>query len=104
MIRVRFPNGQVVQYNDAGYLVWGEMYTTLQEKENGRKIAFIPNTSGAIIEFVQPCSVSNPLQPLTNRENLEAFVSGIEKCEHTALLAQLKAKLSKFNRKTFRWA
>ena len=102
MICVRFPNGQLVQYNDANLLSWEDKYCTLSVKD-GYKVAFVPYTSGAIIEFVQPCAVSNPLQPLTNKENLEAFVANIEKCEHTALLAQLKAKLSRFSRKTYGW-
>jgi hypothetical protein len=102
MIRVRFPNGQTVQYNDANYVEWKTHNAKLSIK-GGRSIAFVPYTSGAIIEFERPCSVSNPLQPLTNRENLEAFIAGIEKCEHTALLAQLKSKLTRFSRKTYRW-
>lgn len=103
MIRVRFPNGQVVQYNEANFVEWETNHSKLSIKGD-RTVAYVPYRSGAIIEFVQPCSVSNPLQPLTNRENLEAFISGVEKREHPALLAQLKTKLSKFNRKTFRWA
>lgn len=60
MFTVRYPNGQAVQYNTAGFLkynatVW-EIYTKDPEK-GGSWVASIQISAGAIVECVRACDV-----------------------------------------------
>ena len=60
MITVRFPNGQAVQYNDAGFVDRDQSYSDLYVDSTKEKwIAQVPNT--CLIEIVQPCCVYNAL-------------------------------------------
>lgn len=61
MITVRYPNGQTLRYK-AGFLHHGDNKTwILREKKDGDPIAFIQASAGAIVEFADARSVSNPL-------------------------------------------
>ena len=77
MMTVRFPNGQALQYNDAMNLAHGnnEEYI-LRKKKGGDAIAFIQASAGAIVEFVQPCRVYNPLNNSDN-EKIEQLTKEI---------------------------
>ncbi len=64
MMTVRYPNGQAITYNDAGFLKHGDNCTwILKERENGPCIAFIQASAGAIVEFRNPCSVRDDAKP-----------------------------------------
>lgn len=72
MMTVRFPNGQAIQYNTAGFVLRNTSYTDIYVKEGGQWIAQVPNT--CVIESVRACKVYNGLQ---NAES-QKFI-GIEK-------------------------
>lgn len=62
MMIVRFPNGQAVRYNTANYLYRQEnLGWVLKESENGKNIAFIQLSAGAIVEFQPACAAWNGL-------------------------------------------
>jgi predicted transcriptional regulator len=63
MLTVRFPNGQVVQYNDANELFYADRYWELfQDKNRVGWVASIQVTAGVIVERHQPCAVYNPIE------------------------------------------
>lgn len=64
MMWVRFPNGQCIQYNRAGYVVRNTEYSDVYVKRGADSkgegwIAQVPNS--CIIELELACRVSNPL-------------------------------------------
>jgi hypothetical protein len=60
MMWVRFPNGQCIQYNQAGYVARSQFgYTDIYTKKDGVWIAQVPNT--CVIEVQFACRVWNPL-------------------------------------------
>ena len=107
MLRVRYPNGAVVQYNTATRLYRGahgyELYTALKEK-GGTWVASIQASSGAIIEpcSVAPCSVVGPSMSTVDLVNhvvslcLQRGLSALD-------LIALKRAVRDFNAKTGRW-
>jgi hypothetical protein len=98
-ITVRFPNGQAVLYNDAHWIVWlGERGAALYTAQDGHILARV--MGDAIVEFVRPCSVSNPL--ISPAESIDICIEHIRSFPEPKL-AQLKRLLQKFNRKTCRW-
>lgn len=65
MMTVRMPNGQAVQYNNAGYVVSHGEYTDIYRRKGGDRtgegwVAQVPNT--CIIESEIACRVYDPLQ------------------------------------------
>lgn len=65
MLRIRFPNGQCIQYNDAtehDQLANGD--TQIVRVTEGKRfwVALITKGTSCVIEHVQPCLVTNPLQ------------------------------------------
>ena len=105
MLKARYPNGTVVQYNTATRLYRGahgyELYTALKE-EGGTWVASIQASSGAIIEAVSPCSVVGPTMSTVDMVNhvvslcLQRGLSALD-------LIALKRAVRDFNAKTGRW-
>jgi hypothetical protein len=58
MIRVRRPDGTVLEYNGAYYVVH-ESYGTMLYEDDARKrlFAIVQDSAGAIIEWVRPCRI-----------------------------------------------
>jgi hypothetical protein len=71
MITVRFPRGLVVQYNTATFIEHDEHGSRLFTKENGKQIARIQHSAGAIIEFNSPCRVYDSTQKIENEKIAE---------------------------------
>lgn len=99
MITIRFPNGQAVRYNDLHYVHWQGDGTALlkKDKDSGWSVC-VPRE--CLIEFMMPCSVSNPL--LSPAESIDMVIANIRTMS-SAKLHNLKTLLEAFNRKTYRW-
>lgn len=98
-ITVRFPNGQAIRYNDLSWVTWNDDGTALLSREkNGAWSVHVPRE--AIIEFLSPCSVSNPL--ISPAESIDIVLANL-KTYSGSKLAMLKARLADFNRLTYRW-
>lgn len=98
-ITVRFPNGQAVRYNDLSYVAWQNDGTALLQREkNSGWSVHVPKN--ALIELCRPCSVSNPL--LSPEESIDIVLANLRSYP-TGKLNELKAKLAKFDRRTYQW-
>jgi hypothetical protein len=99
VITVRFPNGQAIRYN---HLTWcsreNDGSVLLKKEQSSGWSVMVPRE--CIIEFTQPCSVSNPL--LSPKESIDLVIDHIREMD-AAKLRQLKTLLEDFNRHTFRW-
>jgi hypothetical protein len=73
MMTVRFPNGQVVTYNNAMYIVWGENHSILYKKKDGDLIARVP--ANCIIEWEPPCRVYDALKTKPDEKILKELKS-----------------------------
>lgn len=58
--RVRFSNGQVVQYNSANQIEHHNSGSIILKTSEGYVTATIPAGSDCIVEWVHPCSVEWP--------------------------------------------
>jgi len=107
MIRVRFPNGQCVTYNEANHVERLAEFTDLYESKAKRQwIAQVPNT--AIIECVEPCSVTNPISGMTLEKAIQFVLDNGRSCggswtAEAGLLSDLKLMLQDFNRQRRTW-
>lgn len=104
MITVRFPSGFCVQYNDAHYVVWGTPRTTLLDRKDGRKIAFVPHD--CLLEFEQPCRTYNAsLAPADLLQEMNKALADVRRRNAMSSydLAELKRRLMKFNGKSKAW-
>lgn len=60
MTTIRFPSGLCVRYNSAAAFSRINGGTHLERKDRpNRTLAFIPDASGAIVEWTPPCAVFN---------------------------------------------
>ena len=110
MITVRLPNGMTVRYNEATYLLRETLSWILYSKDpkmGGVWIASIQVNAGVIVEAVQPCLVTAP--PVATVKNaLELIVEELNRKQITGwneecLLADLKAKLQRFDARKKIW-
>lgn len=100
MISVRYPNGTVVEYADANFLTHGEGYRMLSQKKDGaevRKIAFILDSSGATIEFVQASRVNKQEDAEAAIKTLLAKGRTLTRYSDADLLKKLKRYLSNYD-------
>jgi hypothetical protein len=89
MIRLRFPNGSVVEYRFA----------------NGQNtsIADVPFSSGAVIEYDRPYRVLPP-EFATPGQAAEYLLTVIEEIQYgKSSLVYLKRKLQDFDARTLQW-
>ena len=69
MLRVRYPNGLVVQYNDAQRVVMSATSWDLYADTAKTKwVASIQPSAGAIVEYYRPCSVEQGIAPTSLRD------------------------------------
>lgn len=108
MLYVRYPDGTLVTYNDANYLIYGQGFCTLydREKEPRKWICSIPYESGAIIEAVKACKVESPALSVTPEDYLKYVVKNLRKYDgywNRQELAKLKKELANFNMQRKAW-
>jgi len=106
MIKIRFPNGQVVQYNDANYLTHGEGgWRIWQKGTDGKEVrvfALIQPAAGVLVEFTSPCAVSNPITGQTPEAALEIVKQHLRTLP-VHKVAGLKQQLCAFNARRHTW-
>jgi len=101
--RVRFSNGQVVQYNSACKRIAEPGGQTILRDSNDVLVAVIPPGCNAVVEFAHPCSVE------WRGKDLEALVKGIKDLGrpttyHDSLrLVELKKHLEGFDARRRVW-
>lgn len=106
MIRVRFPNGQCVTYNNGRHVEHFASHNTIRTKKGGDLIACVPYN--CILEWVKPCSVTNPLDG-DQLEAVSRVVEGMaDRRAHTsykedAALCRMKKALRSFDMLRRRW-
>lgn len=105
MLRVRYPNGTVVTYNDATYLRHDANAWHLYTKKDGGWVASLQASSGAIIERIAPCSVVGPnMKPEGLVDAVLALCEGrLAYWPLAEKLSALKAALAQFDRRTKTW-
>lgn len=108
MIRVRFPNGQMVQYNNANYLVWGTrdypFHRMYADKDQKNIQAAVP--VDCIIEWVNPCKIENPLVGKTAESALDMMIESVRTLKGWGFadrLKTLKKIMSGYDAKRSRW-
>jgi hypothetical protein len=109
MLRVRYPNGTVLQYNDANHLYCDTTFPSwdlYSDSSKSRWIASIQLSSGAIVERVKPCAVYNENE--NSLENaVEKVIADAESVSGnvwvTSRLADLKHLLARFDGRTRMW-
>lgn len=110
MVRVRYPNGQVIQYNEATTLLreqngWG-IYAN-HGKKNERLFAYVQNSAGVIVEWATPCKVENPLLNVTGEKAVKYVIAHAEEISKTwegaRLLKTLKKELARYTPRSGKW-
>ncbi|KKM68602.1 hypothetical protein LCGC14_1459170 [marine sediment metagenome] len=107
-LTVRFPNGQAITYNDVNEkqrIVGG--WELIKKDRRGEKwqVAIVLDSSGAILEWVNPCTIENPLEKITDRAALERLRSRLQEAgkNNPGALGDMKRELAGFNLKTYKW-
>lgn len=108
MICVRFPNGQCITYNNGWYTLTNNNGRTDIYESNAQKelIATVP--AECLIEWIKPCSVTNPIDGMTLEKALQFVIDNGSDCggswsKTACLLSDLKSSLQNFNRQTRKW-
>jgi hypothetical protein len=100
---VRYPNGQVIQYNTANHFVHTDAGDwQLLTRENGSLVARIQASSGCIVEFEKACSVENPINGMTPN-NVYSFLIDNYQSLKGWQAKDLKRLFARFNIKTYNW-
>lgn len=110
MITVRFPTGLKVQYNDAAYVeyhnIYGQAQYRIMDKEGGRLYALVPMSSGALIEFTKPCVATMTSGAETNQERIQWLIDhgrSMAGWGELGLLADFKKMLHHFDARARTW-
>jgi hypothetical protein len=106
MIRVRFPNGQCIRYNDATTHRVGADGTVeiLREAEDRTYwVAIIPKATPCLLEYMTPCAVENPIRPEMKAESCLAEVMVHLRTLPGYRLRDLKNALRDFNARSHCW-
>lgn len=104
MLKVRFPNGQCITYNNACYSTVNEKGYTLyanKNEENREWIASVP--IDCIVEAVDPCKIENPMIGLTLDKAFDMVVDALENKETNYNLSHMKKILKDYNAATCEW-
>lgn len=105
MIRVRFPNGQCVQYNSATDTrrdTCGGTEIVRKEGEARYWVAYIPAGTDCLVEWVMPCSVTNPIAELKPDSALKTVMQHLRALPGYDV-KRLKLALRDFNAKQRCW-
>jgi hypothetical protein len=106
MIRLRFPNGSVVEYRLADQISLYDTHIRLLKKSDDKAsvvIADVPFSSGAIVEYERPYRVLPP-EFATPGQAAEYLLSVIQEVQYgKSSLVYLKRKLQDFDSRTLQW-
>jgi hypothetical protein len=106
MIRVRFPNGQCLQYNDAtrATIQGNGSIEFLRTGSDSRLYieAFIAPGTDCIVEYARPCSVENPISELTPNKAIAYLQENIREASHYHV-RDLKKLLQDFDTRRMVW-
>ena len=95
---IRFPSGLAITYNDAMWFEHPAGSTwILRTRENGRAIAFIQASAGALVEWAKPCMVKRD-----DRPEIDQIIGGL-KSMTARDLQRLKAAIRPFNATRQTW-
>lgn len=109
MITVTFPSGIRVQYSTATTTEWlSDRVQLIREDENRKRwiVAYVLQSSGAIIEHARPCEVTAPPVPSPDvalDELLGRCQRGELKGAASWKLRDLKRALQRFNARSGNW-
>lgn|SRR5574341_1131304 len=109
MIRIRFPNGQAIKYNNAnGFNVRTDGAIEITQRANGQVYwyAVLPPHCPALIEGADACAVNNPITELTVEKALEMVLSNLRSINGYSNLNRLsliKTKLRDFDARSRCW-
>jgi hypothetical protein len=106
MITVRFPSGQAVTYNSGTKVDRWFVGTNIRDSSD-HLLAWVSDSSGAVIEWASPCKVENPFTELTMKTALQYVNTFAESYDHTwetkGMLVSLKKLLRKFHQQRRCW-
>lgn len=103
---VRYPTGLAVTYNDANFLTHGNnqwILSTADPDKGGRKLAFIQQTAGVVVEFVPACRAEFTTLTVFKAAQLLADKPEELRRLQFSTLRDLKRALTGFNSKTGEW-
>ena len=107
MLTVRFPNGVAVTYNAANHLEYRNTCLVLRAKEGGQWLASIANSSGAIVEAVAPCKVTQTINDtdaaIAHLQSVAYRREGLPYYGAGAKLGDLKRALGRFDARRRAW-
>jgi hypothetical protein len=102
MLKVRFPNGQCITYNNAHYCNTNSTCHTLYN--NKKNLEWIANAPlDCLIEAVDPCKIENPIIELTIDKAFSMVIEAIENKETGYPLTKMKKLLKNYNSNTCSW-
>jgi hypothetical protein len=102
MLKVIYPNGTEIIYNDAKNLRHGSDAWHLYTKDGGHWICSIQPSAGVIVENMPHCSMRNKLTGMTNDNALTTVISNIKSFDNRDLKA-LRDKLKNYNFRSGYW-
>jgi hypothetical protein len=108
MLRVRFPNGQCIQYNDATCInidAHGGTEILRRDKATGQNfwVAYLPEGTHALVEWVQPCAISNPIARELSPDSALELVKRHLRTLPGHKVKALKLELANFNARRCAW-
>lgn len=107
MMTVRYPTGVAVTFNDANWLVplndgsW-DLYTA-DPANGGRWVARVQGSAGATLEVIRAAKVETADLDVCKAAKLLADRDGELERLPGYVLRALKARLTRFNSKTWTW-
>jgi hypothetical protein len=102
VITVRYPSGFSIQYNGANYVEYAENRARLWESKDQNSIqANVLLSSGATIEFVQPCRTYDA-NSVSNDTLISSVMDRLRSLD-CYRVAELKRALANFDAKRRRW-
>lgn len=103
MLKVRFPNGQCITYDNANYCVHRDNGSDLYEKKCDKKtwVATVPHS--CIIESQEACKVENPIIEMTEQRAFDIVLDMAIKNRTNCEWSYLKKLLKNYNAIEFEW-
>ena len=107
MVRVRFPNGQCIQYNDVSEVEWqnNAALELIRKDASGKRwmVAVIAPGTQFLYEWAQPCAITNPVARELSPESALDLVKKHLRSINTDKIKDLKLALRSFNARRHRW-